>query len=142
LRLQAYGTCLAAPTAADAARGADVVVLATTSTVPVLDAATVEPGTHLTTVGPKWTGAHETPLELLRRAAVITCDSPQQAAAYPDPFFTDPAALIPLSAVVAGEMAGRTTAADITVHCSVGLAGTEVIIAAALLASQDTGELR
>ncbi len=118
MRLQAYGTCLAAPTAADAARGADVVVLATTSTVPVLDAATVEPGTHLTTVGPKWTGAHETPLELLRRAAVITCDSPQQAAAYPDP------------------------AADITVHCSVGLAGTEVIIAAALLASQETGELR
>ena len=36
-----------------AVAGADIVVLATTSTSPVLDAAAIRPGTHLTTVGPK-----------------------------------------------------------------------------------------
>src|SRR5436190_15345550 len=44
-----------------AAAGADIVVLATTSTSPVLDAAAIRPGTHLTTVGPKCAGAHELP---------------------------------------------------------------------------------
>ena len=116
-----------------AVAGADIVVLATTSTSPVLDAAAIRPGTHLTTVGPKWAGAHELPLDLAEKAAVITCDSPQQAAHYPRRFFVDPAALTALGAVVAGEEPGRTGDADITVHCSVGLAGTEVLLGARLL---------
>lgn len=128
--------CSPVRTAEQAVSGADVAVLATTSTVPVLDAAAVGPGTHVTTVGPKWADAHETPLELLSRAAIVTCDSPQQAAAYGAPFFADPAGLTALSAVVAGDLAGRTQPGDITVHCSVGLAGTEVVLAAALLAGQ------
>jgi ornithine cyclodeaminase/alanine dehydrogenase-like protein (mu-crystallin family) len=122
-----------APSAEQAAAGADIVILATTSTSPVLDAAAIRPGTHLTTVGPKWAGAHELPLDLAEKAAVITCDSPQQAAHYPRRFFVDPAALTALGAVVAGEEPGRTAAADITVHCSVGLAGTEVLLGARLL---------
>ena len=73
------------------------------------------------------------PLDLAEKAAVITCDSPQQAAHYLRRFFVDPAALTALGAVVAGEEPGRTGDADITVHCSVGLAGTEVLLGARLL---------
>ena len=116
----------------DAAAGADIVVLATTSARPVLDPAVIRDGTHLTTVGPKWAHAHETPPQLLARAAIVTCDSPEQAGAYADPFFTDPARLTALGAVVAGQRDGRASPDDLTVYCSVGLAGTEVLLAAAL----------
>ena len=121
-----------AASAEQAADGADLVILATTSARPVIDPAAIGAGTHVTTVGPKAARAHETPSQLLARAAVVTCDSPQQASAYPEPFFTDPASLTPLSAVVAGQARGRASPADITVYCSVGLAGTEVLLAAAL----------
>jgi ornithine cyclodeaminase/alanine dehydrogenase-like protein (mu-crystallin family) len=69
-----------------AAAGADIVVLATTSAEPVIDPAAIAAGTHLTTVGPKSAGAHETPAELLARAAIVTRDLPQQAGAYGEPF--------------------------------------------------------
>jgi ornithine cyclodeaminase len=116
-----------------AAAAADIVVLATRSTTPVLDAADVPPGAHITTVGPKSAGGHETPLDLVARAAIVTCDSPQQAGAYPAPFFMPPAALVSLADVLRGEVRGRRTPADITLHCSVGLAGSEVAIAQRLL---------
>jgi ornithine cyclodeaminase len=130
---QEFGiTCTPAASADRAATGADIVVLATTSAQPVIDPAAIGPGTHLTTVGPKWAGAHEAPAEALARAAVVTCDSPRQASEYAEPFLVRPESLVPLSAVVAGRQPGRTRPDDITVHCSVGLAGTEVLLAAAL----------
>lgn len=126
---------LAAETAFDAAvavRDADIVVLATRSTIPVIDAADVAPGTHVTTVGPKSRASHETPLELAEAAAVVTCDSPAQAAAYPEPFFTS-APLVSLADVMRGAAPGRKDPDDITLHCSVGLAGSEILLARRLI---------
>lgn len=119
---------------ATAVRGADVVILATRSTTPVIDADDVTPGTHLTTVGPKLAGAHETPLPLVARATVVTCDSPSQAAAYAEPFFTGLTPLVSLADVLLGHAPGRRTRDDITLHCSVGLAGSEVLLAQHLAA--------
>ena len=68
-------------------------------------------------------------------AAIVTCDSPQQAAAYPEPFFTRSAPLVSLSDVLLGAILGRQHRCDITVHCSVGLAGSEVLLAHSLLRS-------
>ncbi|MGP5395423.1 hypothetical protein [Arthrobacter rhombi] len=121
--------------AADAVRDADIVIVATRSSTPVIDAADVAPGTHVTTLGPKSQGSHETPVALLDVAAVLTCDSPDQAAAYPDPFFADPGSLVALGEVLLGKVPGRRNAEDITVHCSVGLAGSEVLLASRLLAA-------
>ncbi len=126
-----------AASAEQAADGADLIILATTSAHPVIDPAAIGAGTHVTTVGPKGARAHETPSRLLARAAVVTCDSPQQASAYPEPFVVDPASLTPLSAIVAGQAPGRASPADITVYCSVGLAGTEVLLAATLFRPDD-----
>lgn len=120
--------------AASAVCDADIVILATRSTTPVIEVADIADGTHVTTVGPKFRDGHETPLELLTAAAVVTCDSPTQAAAYPEPFFADPTALASLADVLLGVSEGRRHRDDITVHCSVGLAGSEVLLAQRLLA--------
>lgn len=125
--------------AAAAVRGADIVVLATRSTTPVIASADVDPGVHLTTVGPKTQDAHETPPELAAAAAVLTCDAPQQAAAYAEPFFTGTTPLASLADVLLGLAPGRQHSNDITMHCSVGLAGSEILLARRLL-NGHTGE--
>ncbi|GAA3184577.1 MULTISPECIES: ornithine cyclodeaminase family protein [Streptomyces] len=124
--------------ARSAVTGADIVITATTSPRPVLDADWIAPGTHLTTVGPKYADGHELPLALADRATVIATDSPQQAAAYRPDFFLAPtrhfSRLVPLGALLDGAAPGRQHPDDVTLYCSVGLAGTEPLLAAALLA--------
>jgi ornithine cyclodeaminase len=93
----------------------------------------VSAGTHVTTVGPKSQHAHETPIELLRAAVVVTCDAPAQASAYPEPFFTGRTPLVSLADVILGCAVSRQSDDDITVHCSVGLPGSEVLLAHRLL---------
>ncbi|HEY7144098.1 MAG TPA: NAD(P)-binding domain-containing protein [Streptosporangiaceae bacterium] len=124
----------AVATAGEAVSDADIILVATVSARPVIAAADVRPGAHVTTVGPKSASGHELPAELAAAAAVVTCDSPAQARSYPEPFFTDTRALVSLGDVLTGRAPGRQGPDDITLHCSVGLAGSEVILAQRLLA--------
>lgn len=64
-----------------AVEGADVVILATASETPVIEPDWLAPGAHISTLGPKSVGAHELPIELAARAAVIATDSLRQIAA-------------------------------------------------------------
>lgn len=130
-QLDVEAVALASPEAA--VDGADVVVLATRSTNPAVDAEAISDGTHVTTVGPKSVGGHELPVELAARASVVTCDSPAQAAAYPEPFFLPLERLTSLGDVLLDRSPGRVNDTDVTLHCSVGLAGSEVLLAARLL---------
>ena len=114
----------AVPNPREAVRGAGIVLLATRSETPVIEPGWIEPGTHINTVGPKLRSAHETPVELVRDAAVVSSDSPAQAAAYDEAFFTE-RDLIPLGAILSGEAVGRASDEDVTVFCSTGLAGSE-----------------
>ena len=119
-----------------AVSGADVLVCATTSREPVFDPAWLEPGTHVTSIGPKFEGLQELPDGAIERADVIATDSLAQVDGYDRPFVVggaDRERMIELSAVVAGETVGRSDPAEITLFCSVGLAGTEVVLGAALL---------
>ncbi|MGC5017776.1 ornithine cyclodeaminase family protein [Micromonospora sp. DT47] len=122
----------AVDTAAAAAAGRDIVVLATASPTPVLAAADLAPGTHVNAVGFKQADRHEFGIDLLDVADLLVTDSPAQAAAYSPPML---AALPPyagrlrdLGAVLAGAVPGRTGADQISVFCSTGLAGTEVAL--------------
>jgi ornithine cyclodeaminase len=108
-------------------------VLATSSRSPVIEADDVAPGAHVTSLGPKSAEGHEVPLDLVAQAAIVTCDSPAQAQAYPEPFFTGDTKLVDLAALVCGSVPGRERADAITLHCSVGLAGTEVALAERVL---------
>lgn len=120
------------PSAQQAVVGADIVILATRSEQPVISSAWVTAGAHVNTVGPKMLSAHETPPDLAADAAVLVSDSPGQAAAYGEPFFTS-RELTHLGAVLCNDTPGRTSDADITMYASTGLAGSEVVVANALL---------
>jgi len=119
--------------AREAVEEADLVVLATNSGTPVIEADWVRPGSHVTTVGPKETGRHECPVALAARAGLIATDSLDQVDRYAHPYFLtgtpDRARMVSLAAVQAGEVA-RPDAT--TLFCSVGLAGTDVAVAATL----------
>ncbi|WP_405760865.1 ornithine cyclodeaminase family protein [Streptomyces sp. NBC_01420] len=119
-------------TVEEAVRGHDVVVVATNSAVPVLDADWISPGTHVTTLGPKTVVRHEVPSALADLADVLFTDSPAQAAGYGEPHIFPAERMVGLGALLSGAAPGRTSPEQITVFCSVGLAGTEVAVAAAL----------
>jgi alanine dehydrogenase len=119
-------------TAEEAVRGRDVVVVATNSAVPVIEAGWIAPGAHVTTLGPKTLSRHEVPADLAERADVLVTDSVAQTAAYPEPHLFPTEHMTDLGAVLAGAAPGRTGDDQVTVFCSVGLAGTEVALAAAL----------
>jgi ornithine cyclodeaminase len=94
----------------------------------VLPATAFSPGCHVNTIGPKLRGASELPPELASVAAIVASDSPAQAAAYGNPFFTG-RKLAHLGGIIAGELPGRISEGQITLFCSTGLAGTDVLLA-------------
>ena len=120
-----------------AAEGADVIVLATSSGSPVIDAAWVGAGAYVTTLGPKQVGHAEFGSELVARADVAVTDSLAQISAYDPPNILvgtqAEERLVSLGAVVSGSAPGRTHEDQIVVFCSVGLAGTEAYLLAKLL---------
>ena len=131
----------AAGNAEEVVRESDILIMATTSPKPVLDAAWVRPGTHVNTIGPKFKDECEVPMELPARSAVIVTDSLAQADGYTHPFFLSGTEyrkrMIELHEVISGKKPGRRTAEELTLFCSVGLAGTEVIVGNALLQKAD-----
>lgn len=131
----------AARSAEDAVRDADIVVLATSSGDPVIDASWVPSGAHVTSLGPKQLGRSEFDEALAGRADLIATDSLPQARAYDPPFTLDGTPhmdrMVGLGAVINGEAPGRTRSDQITLFCSVGLAGTEPYLLSELI--QDPG---
>jgi alanine dehydrogenase len=122
----------AVETAADAVSEVDVLITATSSTKPVFDPEWLSPGTHVNTLGPKFAGTNELDPVIGSRADLVVTDSLAQVAGYSRPFFlngTDQDRLIELSALVDNEAGGRRDTDEITLFCSVGLAGTEVVLA-------------
>ncbi len=123
----------AADCAENVVREADVLLCATNATQPIFDAAWLKPGTHITTIGPKFKRAHELPLEAAERSTRIVTDSLSQVDAFPRPYFLlntpQRERMIELSDVVAGKQPGRVSQNEITLFCSVGLSATEVIVA-------------
>lgn len=75
----------------------------------------------------------EIPNDLPRKSQVIATDSLQQIDSYSQPFFLletpERNRMVELSEIVAGKEKGRLSSGDVTLFCSVGLAGTEVVIA-------------
>lgn len=122
----------AVPTSREAVEPCDVLVVATSSGTPVLRSDWIRPGTHINAVGPKLRTAHELPGELFGRAQVLVTDSPAQASHASGKLIVPASALAGLGAVLSGREPGRTGADQISIFCSLGLAGTEVRLALAL----------
>ena len=62
-------------TAEEAVRGADIVVTATWSKDPVIEADWISPGTHVNAMGSNQAQRREIPADLVARADLIACDS-------------------------------------------------------------------
>jgi ornithine cyclodeaminase len=122
--------------AALAARGADLVVLATASKTPVVEDVDIDPGTHIAAVGACRPDQREMPTAVLTRARVYV-DSraaagkesgdvllPQQEGAFGADHIVGE-----LGDVVAGRAPGRLARNDVTVFKSLGLAVEDVVSA-------------
>lgn len=126
---------VASPDARTAVEGADVVVLATSSSRPVIEAEWVEPGAHVSTIGPKSIDRHETPPDLVERAAVFTVDHQAQVGALGERFFSTRQP-VPLAAVLDGTETTRSMRDDLTMFCSVGLPAADLALLRAVIAPQ------
>jgi thiomorpholine-carboxylate dehydrogenase len=119
---------LAAPSAEEAVRGADVVVTATTSSTPVLSGVWLGPGVHINAVGaprPDW---RELDDEVLRRARVYV-DSREAAMEESGDVIAAEEIFAEVGEVVSGVKPGRRSAEEVTLFKSLGLAVEDVATA-------------
>lgn len=117
--------------------GADIVVVATSSRAPVFDASLIQPGMHVTTIR-LGRGQHELDPRVAERAGAIFTDSMEQLHSYPGGFFLQDRieTITDLSGHVASDRRVRSSPGEITLYCSTGLSGTEVVVADVALRKQ------
>jgi alanine dehydrogenase len=130
---------LSAEHASDAARQ-DIVVTVTNSPEPVLRGEWLRDGALVCAVGANRPGARELDDAVLERAAFVCCDSRAQAGLESadligpvDSGLLDRPDVHELQEVVAGQVEGRRTDADVVVFKSNGLAAWDVAVAVAAL---------
>lgn len=129
-----------AATPAEAARSADVICTATTSSVPVFDDADIRPGTHINAVGAYTPEMREIPTETVLRARVVIDHRTASLAEAGDLLIpiregrmTEEHIWAEMGEIVAGQKAGRTSPDEVTLFKSVGVAVQDVAAAAAVL---------
>jgi alanine dehydrogenase len=125
----------------DAVRGADVVHAATHSPDPVVRAEWLEPGVHVGSVGYNAPGSELDPA-IVTRADVICVESRESAfapppAGAPELASVDPERTVEIGELVAGTRPGRTSASEITLYKSVGVAVQDLAAAALVLAAAE-----
>jgi alanine dehydrogenase len=128
-------------TPAEALRGADIVIAASSSATPVFDGRLVEPGTHVTGVGSFTLDMREVDSALIMRARVIVDqrDAIMEEAGdivgpIRDGLVDESVIAAEIGDVVLGRSAGRTSRDEITFFKSVGNAVQDVAVAAVVLA--------
>ena len=125
----------AVPTAADAVRGADVVVVAASATTPILQGRWLSPGTHVNAIGatrPEW---RELDDDLVTTARIFV-DSREAALRESGDVIAARSEVTEIGAVVAGADPGRRSAQEITLFKSVGVAVEDVVAAALVLGTR------
>lgn len=134
---------VAAATAAEAVRQAEVVCTATSSPSPVFAGRDLRPGAHVNGIGSYTPDTREVDSETVRRAGRVFVDSRESALAEAGDVVIplregvlDAGRIIELGAVLAGRQPGRTGPEEITFFKSVGIAvqdlaaGAEVLVRA------------
>jgi len=127
----------AATSAEAAVRGADVIVVATSATTPILRGEWVAPGAHINAVGatrPNW---RELDDEILQRATIYV-ESREAALKESGDVIAAGKAVVEIGEVIAGNQPARRSADEITLFKSVGVAAED--LAAADLVYQKRAE--
>jgi ornithine cyclodeaminase/alanine dehydrogenase-like protein (mu-crystallin family) len=128
----------------DVVSHSDVLICATNSTVPLFPSNWLKTGVHINAIGPKEFGKHEICLSVADRCEYIVTDSIEQVVQYPKPFFlknhSSFNSLIDLRDVIVDRKFARKNW-HITMFCSVGLSGTEVILADEIIERHTKGSI-
>jgi ornithine cyclodeaminase/alanine dehydrogenase-like protein (mu-crystallin family) len=127
-----------APSAEAAVRGADVIVVATSATSPILQGEWIGPGTHINAVGatrPNW---RELDDEILQRATIYV-DSREATLKESGDVIAAGKTVVEIGEVIAGKQPARRSADEITLFKSVGVA-VEDIAAAQLVLNANSGK--
>jgi ornithine cyclodeaminase len=131
----------AAPTARDAVSGADIVVTATSSREPLVRAAWLAPGTHVTAVGSDSPDKQELEPAVLARADLLVADSRPQCLrlgeihhAVERGVIAESQVTAELGEITSGRKPGRRSDAEITVCDLTGVGVQDVAAAAVVLA--------
>ena len=116
-----------------------LIVTTTPSTEPLLTAADLRPGTHINAIGSDTAAKQELAADVLARADVVVADSLEQcrtrgeiARAVAAGAIAEEKA-VELGALLAGEAAGRTSADQISLFDSTGVAVQDIAIATAIV---------
>jgi ornithine cyclodeaminase len=134
-----------ATTVEEAVDGADVVVTCTASEVPLVRAAWLKPGAHVTALGSDGPAKQELDAEILGRADVLVVDSRDQCAqigelhhALDAEVVLSPDDAAELGEICAGLRPGRTGAAQLTV-CDLTGVGVQDVAAANVVMERAAG---
>lgn len=137
LSLEGWEISIAA-TPTDVAAACDLVVTATPAEEPVLSAADLRPGMHITALGSDNVGKQELDPQILGSADVVVADSISQAthhgecAAAIAAGAIEPGDIVELGRVIEDPRLGRTSAEQVTVADLTGVAVQDIQIASAM----------
>ena len=139
LRALGFEVALAGSPAEVAAR-ANLIVTATASATPLLSAADVRPGTHVTAMGSDTPEKTELAPDVLARADAVVVDSRAQSRVRGEVRHALEAGaiaegkVVELGDVIAGRAPGRRRAQDVTVADLTGVAVQDIVVVKAVLA--------
>ena len=134
----------AADSAEEVCARADVLITATPSRRPLVRAAWLRAGMHVTAAGADSPGKQELEATCLRRADLVVADRLSQCAAFGElghalrGGLIDQHRVVELGAIVCGRAAGRTSDAQITIADLTGVGFQDTAIAAAATVTADT----
>ena len=132
-KLRSVGLPAEVAAAETAVRDADIIVTATTSTAPLFEAAWVQPGTHISSMGSDSQGKQELPAEIFTHASLF-CDLPEQSLRIGELQHADPEAPpTAIGAVLSGNAPGRQNESEITIFDSSGISLQDLHMAKAIL---------
>jgi ornithine cyclodeaminase len=124
---------------ADVAAVAELIVTTTPATKPLLHAADIRPGTHISAIGSDTAAKQELATDVLALADVVVADSLEQCRTRGEiaravaAGAIDAGKAVELGALLAGAVDGRTGPDQVTVFDSTGVAVQDIAIATAVL---------
>jgi ornithine cyclodeaminase len=121
-------------------RSCNLIITCTPSTEPLVHAAAIRPGTHITAVGSDTPSKQELESAIIEQASVVVADSLSQCAVRGEIHHSNnPGEVVELGAVLSGAAMGRSSHDEITIADLTGVAVQDVAIAAAVLENLSVG---
>ena len=133
----------------EAVEASDLIVTATPSRAPLIEAAWLRPGVHITAMGSDFPDKQELAVDVLARADLVAADHPPQAATQGEIHHAIAAGrlrleeVVPLGAIAAGQAPGRERDDQITVADLTGLGIQDAALANAVVTlAKERGSVR